>query len=84
MSSLSIRKGTSQHRDPELAAAELHAALAQPGIKLAVFYCAADFDLPALAAALHRRFGDVNLIGCTTAGEITPQGYLTGIAIGGA
>ncbi|MCC6172957.1 MAG: hypothetical protein IT481_13105 [Gammaproteobacteria bacterium] len=84
MSKLSIRKGTSRHRDPELAAQQLHEAIWQPDIGLAVFYCAADFDLPALAAALHRRFGDVNLIGCTTAGEITPQGYLTGIAIGGA
>lgn len=82
MSSLSIRKGTSQHRDPELAADELHAAIAQPDLKLGVFYCAPDFDLPALAAALHKRFGDVNLVGCTTAGEITPQGYLAGALTG--
>ncbi|MCC6173371.1 MAG: FIST C-terminal domain-containing protein [Gammaproteobacteria bacterium] len=82
MSKLSIRKGTSQHRDPELAAQQLHEAIWQPDIGLAVFYCAADFDLPALAAALHRRFGDVNLVGCTTAGEITPQGYLTGSLTG--
>lgn len=78
----SIRKGTSRSRDPEQAAAELYAALEQPGIKLAVFYCAADFDLPALGAALQARFGDVNLIGCTSAGEITPQGYLSGSLTG--
>lgn len=71
MSKLSIRKGTSQQRDPVRAAEELHAAIWQPDLKLAVFYCAADYDLPALAAALHQRFGDVNLVGCTTAGEIT-------------
>jgi hypothetical protein len=82
MSKLSIRKGTTQRRDPEEAAEQLHAAIWQPGIGLAVFYCAADFDLPALAAALHRRFGDVNLVGCTTAGEITPQGYLAGSLTG--
>lgn len=79
---LSIRKGTSQARDPEVAARELHAALDQPGIKLAVFYCASDYDLPALARALHQRFQGVNLIGCTTAGEITPQGYLAGALTG--
>ena len=72
---LSVRKGMSQARDTDQAAQELFEALNQPDIKLAVFYCAADFDLPALAAALHKRFKDVNLIGCTTAGEITPQGY---------
>ncbi len=82
MSSLSIRKGTSQQRDPVAAARELHAAIYQPDLKLAVFYCAADFDLPALAKALHQQFGDVNLVGCTTAGEITPQGYLAGALTG--
>jgi hypothetical protein len=79
---LSIRKGTSQARDPEVAARELHAAIDQPGIKLAVFYVAPDFDLPALATALDARFKGVNLIGCTTAGEITPQGYLAGSLTG--
>ncbi len=79
---LSVKKGTSQHKDPQAAAQELFEALHQPDIKLAVFYCAADFDLPALADALHKRFGDINLIGCTTAGEITPQGYLAGALTG--
>jgi hypothetical protein len=82
MSALQIRRGASSNRDPQLAAAELHAALDQPDIRLAVFYCAADYDLPALAAALHARFGAINLIGCTSAGEITPQGYLNGTLTG--
>jgi hypothetical protein len=82
MSSLSIRKGTSQSRDPVQAARELYAALKQPGIKFAVFYCPGDIDLPALAAELHRQFNGINLIGCTTAGEITPLGYLEGVLTG--
>jgi hypothetical protein len=72
----------SQARNPEQAAQELYDALAQPDIKLAVFYCASDFDLPALGQALDRRFTGINLIGCTTAGEITPQGYLAGAITG--
>jgi len=79
---VSIRKGTSESRDPATAAAELFAALDQPAIKFAVFYCASDLDLPALARELHQRFGDINLIGCTTAGEITPVGYLAGSVTG--
>lgn len=82
MSSLSIRKGTTQTRDPARAAQELYDALYQPDIKFAVFYCAADFELPALASELHKRFGDINLVGCTTAGEITPRGYLAGALTG--
>lgn len=80
--SLSIRKCTVRSRDAVQAAREVHAALDQPEIKLAVFYCAADMDLPVLAEGLHRLFGDINLIGCTTAGEITPQGYLSGTVTG--
>ncbi len=79
---LSLRTGTSQQRNPVLAARELFEALCQPDIKLAVFYCASDFDLSALAGALRDNFGDINLIGCTTAGEITPQGYLDGALTG--
>lgn len=82
MSSLSIRKGTSQSRNPAVAARELHAALYQPGIRLAIFYCEADMELAVLAAELDKLFGGINLIGCTTAGEITPQGYLAGALTG--
>lgn len=82
MTALSIRKGASQSKDPVVAAAELHAALAQPDIKLAIFYCAPDYPLDALARELHKQFGDIQLIGCTTAGEITPQGYLAGSLTG--
>jgi hypothetical protein len=80
--SLSIRKGTSQSPDVVQAARELHAALDQPDIKFALFYCPADADLPTLAAELHKLFKDTNLIGCTTAGEITPLGYLKGTLTG--
>ena len=81
-STLSVRKGTTLTRDAELAAQELFDALYQPDIKLAVFYCAPAHDLPALATALHTRFKDIPLIGCTTAGEITPVGYLSGTLTG--
>ncbi len=81
-SQLSVRKGVSQQRDPQRAAQELFAALQQPDIKLAIFYCSSDYDLPALAQALHSQFGDIQLVGCTTAGEITPQGYLQGSLTG--
>jgi hypothetical protein len=79
---LSIRKGTSKSRDCATAAEELYSAISQPDIKLAIFYCASDYDLPALARELCSRFEDINLIGCTTAGEITPQGYLHGALTG--
>ncbi len=81
-SSLSVRKGVSQHPDARIAAGELFAALNQPDIKLAMFYCSPDYDLSALADAMRQQFGNIPLIGCTTAGEITPNGYLSGSLTG--
>ncbi len=81
-SPLSIRKGASASKDPVEAARELHAAIAQPDIGLAIFYCSADYDLAILGAELASLFGSVNLIGCTTAAEISSLGYLTGSITG--
>jgi hypothetical protein len=75
-------------RDPVIAARELFESLRQPNIELVVFHCAPDYDLEALGAELREHFSGVRLIGCTTAGEITPIGYvrgaLTGVSIAGA
>lgn len=77
-----IRRGYSLSRDPAEAAAELHQAIAQPEMGLAVFFCSAGYDLDVLAAEIAGRFGDVEIIGCTTAGEITPVGYRDGAITG--
>ena len=79
---INIRKGVSQSTDPALAAKDLYDAIHQSGITLAVFYCSPDYNLDTLASELARHFGDANLIGCTTAGEITPNGYLHGSLTG--
>jgi len=82
-----IRRGYSLSADPATAVRELHAAIAQPSTALAVFFCSSTYDLEALGAELHARFAGVALIGCTTAGEITPMGFqegtICGFSIGG-
>ena len=85
---IQIRRAASTSTDPRIAARELHAALHGADVALTIFYCAPTHDLPALAHELALLFGaDAPLIGCTTAGEITPIGYLegsiTGVSIGG-
>lgn len=79
---LSLKKGTSRSKDAVIAARELYEQIGQPDIKLAVFYCSPSFDLATLERELARWFKDINLIGCTTAGEITPIGYLDGSLTG--
>lgn len=77
-----IRRAGSFATDPDTIADELHAALAQDGLCLVLVFVSADHDLDALGPALQDRFGSVPVVGCTTAGEITPMGYLRGAACG--
>ncbi len=79
---LQVKKGASQSLDPQIAARELRAAIDQPDIRFALFYCSPDYDLESLSRSLAEEFGSVPLIGCTTAGEITPIGYLDGSITG--
>src|SRR5882724_1013437 len=82
------RRAASTSSDPRIAARALYDQLAIPDMALAICYVAPSYDLDALGAELAQLFGaGAPLIGCTTAGEITPLGYLdgsvTGVSIGG-
>ncbi|MBN1824814.1 MAG: FIST C-terminal domain-containing protein [Candidatus Eisenbacteria bacterium] len=69
------RRGYTANDDPAEAARELHEQIHCEETALGIFFCSPRYDLNALERELAARFGDVNLIGCTTAGEITPAGY---------
>lgn len=55
---------------------EFHAAVAQPDMALVIFFCSSEYDLDQLADEMRRLFAGVQVVGCTTAGEIGPAGYL--------
>ena len=65
----------SQATDVEQVAQELARQLLHPYLGFVLFFCSAEYHLPDLAQALARSFGGIRLVGCTSAGEITPQGY---------
>lgn len=73
-----VRMGCSRQAEPEKAVAELALALDQPDIGLVIVFFSSSFDRDRLGAALKDRFASVTVIGCTTAGEIGPAGYLEG------
>lgn len=77
-----IARAASFAKDPAIAARELRDGLACPDTCLVVVFVSANYDLPALAAALSAEFGAVPVVGCTTAGEITPMGYHQGAVTG--
>jgi hypothetical protein len=43
---------------------------------LVIFFCSVHYDLDTLASEMRHLFAGVQVIGCTTAGEIGPKGYL--------
>ncbi len=77
-----VRRGFSRARDAAEAAEQLYNSIYHPESALAVFFCSTDYDLHALERQLNERFSGVPLIGCTSASEITPAGYMTGSIVG--
>ncbi len=74
--------GVSCARDPAVAAKEFCDAIERPNLDTVLFFCSPQYDLAQLGQELSARFGDVHLVGCTTAGEITPRGYIEGSITG--
>ncbi len=70
-----IRTGQSCAGDARAAAREFYRAVAQPEMAFVVFFCSPEYELDALALELGRLFVGVEVVGCTTAGEIGPAGY---------
>ncbi len=77
-----ITTGVSRARDPAAAAEEFYKAVNRPNLDTVLFFCSPQYDLEQLGQELNMRFGDVHLVGCTTAGEITPRGYIEGSITG--
>ena len=77
-----IRRGFSRSRDPAEAVRALFESIYDPAGTLSVFFASTEYDLHALERELNGRFAGASLIGCTSAGEITPAGYLTGGIVG--
>lgn len=75
MSIQNIRMAQSCATEARQAVQEFHAAVVQPNMELVVFFCSSEYDLDALAAEMSRLFAGVQVVGCTTAGEIGPAGY---------
>lgn len=73
-----IRSGHSNATDAKAAVEEFRSQVTQPEMALVVFFCSPAYDLDQLAEEMNRAFVGVPVVGCTTAGEIGPGGYLNG------
>lgn len=61
--------------EAEAVAQDLARQLIHPHLGFVLFFCSAEYNLETLGQALEQYFGGVRLVGCTSAGEITPLGY---------
>lgn len=71
-----IRRGQSSNLNARQAVRELREQLEQPDVELVLFFCSSEYDLAEVADELKRQFAEVEVVGCTTAGEIGPLGYI--------
>lgn len=69
-----VRRAQSRATDPREAVREFHAAVAQPDMALVMFFCSSQYDLDLLADEMASLFAGVQVVGCTTAGEMGPTG----------
>ncbi|MCW8400473.1 FIST C-terminal domain-containing protein [Legionella sp. PATHC038] len=80
----SIRLAQSCLTDARKAAREFYEAVKQPNMELVIFFCSSEYDLDVLADEMKYLFTGIQVVGCTTAGEIGPAGYrdhsLTGVS----
>jgi len=70
-----IRRAQSCATDAREAVREFHAGVTQPDMALVIFFCSNEYDLEVLAEEMKCSFAGVQVVGCTTAGEIGPAGY---------
>lgn len=70
-----IRTAQSCAIEPRQAVREFHAGVQQADMAVVVFFCSSTYDLAALADEMNCQFPGVQVVGCTSAGEIGPLGY---------
>src|SRR5665647_433943 len=78
----SIRIAHSLKEDPSEAIREFYAGVAQPDMAFVIFFCSNTYDRKLLASEMAAAFDGVQVIGCTTAGEIGPVGYCAHSLVG--
>ncbi len=79
---VSIRRGATRNPDPIEAAEHLAVQLGGRDAGAVVFFASARYDLERLEAVLEDRFEGAQLLGCTTAGELSTDGYAENSLVG--
>jgi hypothetical protein len=79
---MAVRQGYSDEPIARDAIFSLREQIWQDDIDLVVFFASPEFDRSEIEQAIGIEFAGINVIGCTTAGEITTDGYKEGTITG--
>ena len=72
---MSIISASSCHPDTATAVDEISRSFAHCGPGLLLFFCSSHYQLSQLGEKLNQAFPDTCIVGCTSAGELSPKGY---------
>lgn len=75
MTNAITKHAVSKSLEPHFASQQIYQQLGKPQNGFVLFYCSAVYPLNTLANALNEQFRGVEVAGCTTAGEVTSEGY---------
>lgn len=75
MTKIKTITAVSKATDPFIVSQELFQQLNQDKIDFVLFYCSSTYPLKDLAKSMSATFHSIDIVGCTTAGEVTNQGY---------
>ena len=78
---LTVLRGSSAATDEHAAVSELRQQIGPSERQLTLFFCSSEYDLAKLASELRNAFAGT-MIGCTTAGQLSANGFLkSGISV---
>lgn len=72
---LNAKSGYTEAVNVSAAVTELEKQIKQTDLKLILFFASNSYDFHALAKEMHRAFPATEIIGCTTAGELSRRGF---------
>lgn len=72
---LNVSSGYSQSSDVSTAIKEIKNQMYQPDLKLIIFFASNSYDFPLVSKEMKNVFPSTELIGCTTAGELSGNGF---------
>ena len=75
MTKIKTKYAVSRVQEPLLASQDIYEQLGRPQTGFVLFYCSVVYPLDALASAMNTLFINIELAGCTTAGELTSESY---------